>query len=427
MPVSHRRCLSILALVLLSLPLWSARPLQAQSAPPAAAAAAPSLSSLPPFQPCQRDLAGATTATTNDTVVATCQLTLSAPGTLVMLADGTIMQGKETRLRLFVDGVSVLTHYVDMPDTLEGFGLRRAVAVAAGPHSVTFTLARQQGTGAVSLLEGDLNVITIGSTRTDMKVCGGVRAESTTTTSEAGYIVLASCSLQAPTAGSVLILASANQYLVNSAVQANYRVGEPGVSVNAHSDRLVDVTTNSNDGTDVAVTTMGRMEIAAGQTLEVGLVVKRVGGTGTVGVRHASVIGLFLPANGPIDWCATLTDAVVGANQSVAACTLQIRSPGALLLISDMSVDAQATNWTELYSKIYLTGTGPIVNRHLWKDSADDLSAPATRMTPVLPGTTTASAYVNTAGPSLDIYLTDPGIIALVFPDSRLYLPVIVR
>jgi hypothetical protein len=299
--------------------------------------------------------------------------------------------------------------------------------VAAGLHTVTFTLARQQGAGAVRLLEGDLNVITIGSARADMKVCGGARAESTTTTSEAGYIVLASCSLQAPTAGTVLILASANQYLVNSAVQANYRVGEPGVSVNVHSDRLVDVNLNSNDGTDVALTTMGRMEVVAGQTLEVGLVVKRVGGTGTIGVRHASVIGLFLPANGPIDWCATLTDAVVGGNQNVATCALQVRSPGALLLISDMSVDIQATNWTELYSQIYLTGTGPIVSRYLWKDSADALSAPAARMTPVLPGTTTARAYVSTGGPSVDIDLMDAGIIALVFPDSRLYLPAIVR
>jgi hypothetical protein len=427
MPVSYRRCLSALALVLLTLPLWSVRPLHAQPAPTAGAAAAPSLGSLPPFHPCQRDLAGATTATINDTVVATCQLMLSTPGTLVMLADGTIIQGEETRLRLNVDGASVLTHYADLPDMDQAFGLRTAVAVAAGPHTVTLTLARQQGASAVTLGEGDLNVMVIGSTRTDMKVCGGVNPANTTTTSEAGYIVLASCSLQAPTAGTVLILASANQYLVNSKVRANYRVGEPGVSVRDHSDRLVDVQTNGNDGTDVAVTTMGRMEVVAGQTLEVGLVVKRVGGTGTIGVRQASVIGLFLPANGPLDWCATFTNAVVAGDQSVAACTLQVRSPGSLLLISDMSVDLQPTTWSQLYSDISLTGGAAIVRRNLWKDSFDALSAPAARMTPVLPGTTAASVYVGTQGTPADVDLVDAGIIALVFPANRLYLPAIVR
>lgn len=430
----------LLALFTLILPLvatsGSVVPASAEAhsaAPPALASASSAPTSGRTGIPrCTVALDGASTTSSTDVVIATCTLTVASASTIVILADGSLnlfTSGTEVRVILRVDNTIVLTQYAEDPP----FVLRRAIPVGAGSHTITLSIARQSGgTGAIQVLQGNLNVFGIANTRTDIKVCGASVATPFVTTS-ATYGTLAYCAIQAPSAGTVLILGSANQYFVDDLVEANYRVGVPGVSTLPNTDRSVDVWGNSGDGHDAAVSVMGSLPVTAGQTIEVGMLARRESGSGTVGVRQSSVIGIFLPRVESLPWCGLFTDGVVEAfpSKKVAECTLTLTRGSSLIVISDMSAGAiDPYQGRDVRTDTFVDGANQstVIHRDTFIDGIPiplDLVIPASTITSVTKGVHTVSVVADPFWPEVDF--TDPGILAIALEDSAIYLPLVVR
>jgi hypothetical protein len=429
----------ILPLVATSGPVVPASAAATRSAPRqvAAAPSAPT-SGLAGIPRCAIRLDGASTTSTTDVVIATCTLTVATASTIVMLADGSLDRigaspffPHEARVILRVDTAIVLTQYTDGPP----FALRRAIPVAAGVHTITLSIARQSvgaGNEDVQVLQGDLNVFGIADTRTDIKVCGANAVAPFLTTS-ATYGTLAYCTIQAPAAGTVLILASANQYFVDELVEANYRVGEPGVTTLQNTDRSVDVWANDGDGQDAAVSDMGSIPVTTGQTIEVGMMARREGTSGTVAVRQASVIGIFLPRAGSLPWCGSFTNGVVEAwpSKKVAECTLTTTKGSSLFVISDMSAGViDPYQGRDIATDTFVDGANEsmFIHRDTFVDGDPlpmDLVIPASTITRVATGVHTVSVIADPFWPEVDF--TDPGILAIALEDSAVYLPLVVR
>jgi hypothetical protein len=168
--------------------------------------------------------------------------------------------------------------------------------VSAGQHTFHFLGARYNGTGPVQLYDPSLSVLYFPSSSADVLACG-VANNLIWTTNETSFQQIRSCELTVPQSGFVYISGSASAGLDTGggAYEARFRLGVDNVNGTASSDRWVNVTTDSGDGTDETVSTSLLTSVAAGQHTFY-FSGARYNGTGPVRVYDPSLSVLYFPA-----------------------------------------------------------------------------------------------------------------------------------
>jgi hypothetical protein len=309
---------------------------------------------------CGDQLDGAHSQTSGTfTSVVDCEITAPTSGTAIVLGSsglGFVDQDYEALLSLGFDEPTAPTfgdpksRYVNIYGDAGGNGTDKTTTVqstfpvTAGSHSFYLLALRQSGLGTMSLFDPSISVIFVPDDEPGVEVCSETDGEtylnSTTTFTE-----LAKCTIAAPSAGSVLTLASGSAALSGGAYEANFRLGlDESTTGSAQTDRYINIYPDSGDGTDETVAVNWLTPVTAG-THTMSFIGQRFGsssGTGTVQVYDPSLIALYIANDAPgAKVCsATGSDTYDNATSSfttVRGCTLDLDEESDVLAIGGAS------------------------------------------------------------------------------------------
>lgn len=251
---------------------------------------------------------GWTTTSTSFETIRSCTLTLPEAGFVYVAGSASVGVGAggnyEARLNLNIDsqGGNAATDrwinaYTDGGDgTDKSSQVSMLAPVSAGAHTFYFLGARYNGTGTVQLYDPSLSVLYFPSSSADVLACGVV-GNTVWNTTETSFQAIRSCDLTVPQSGFVYLSGNASVGLASggTAYEGRFRLGVDAVTGAANTDRWVNVTTDSGDGTDENVATSLLTSVGAGAHTFYfsGL---RYAGTGTVQVYDPSLSVLYFPA-----------------------------------------------------------------------------------------------------------------------------------
>ena len=254
--------------------------------------------------------------------ILSCQITAAESGKLVISADGYALapgnvanSAYEAAFTVAVGAATKQSQYVDVAsDSHDGndqaVSLTAGAGVAAGSHTITFKAGRVSSTGVpVTVGRASLSVLFVPDSSAGIEVCFAQKSSWSNATTSATDV--AQCSLTTASGGRVFIFGSGTAHLKDSAYEAVFTARQVGDTNNA-SDRYVNVAANANDGTDRAVATMATKLILSASTFSVALYGQRSIGSGTVGMRNASLVAVFVAAAGanPASYCHDIEDNV---------------------------------------------------------------------------------------------------------------------
>jgi hypothetical protein len=450
---------SLIALLLLSL-IAAGAPLARADEP--AAAPAPAAQDQPPaaalgplatggLSGCSRSAESWQTSELVPQPILSCTIAVAESGKLVINADGYVSvagnpvnANYEANFAIAVGAAAKQTQYIDtMADSHDSndqaVSLTAGAAIGAGSHTITFKGARGSSSGVPATLnKPTLSVLFVPDSSPDIEVCfSNVSAWSNATTSESAIV---QCSLTATTGGRVFIFGSGTAYLKDSSYEAHFTARKVG-DTNAGSDRYVNVAANTNDGTDRAVATIATSLILSASSFNVALYGNRSIGSGTVGVRNASLVAVFIPAtsNNPTTYCDDVADGLWSANLynfdvPIASCTLVADQPGWLWVMGGGAV-GQASGVTtdgQIRTKMFVNGTQlPIdhkANVYPNTDDGTDAVTSSAMMVRVMPGQIAISYMAEQLRGDLNkFYIRDGGLTALFIPASFTYIPAVIK
>ena len=162
---------------------------------------------------------------------------------------------------------------------------------------------------------------------------GGIKVGETTSTP------LVSCTIAAPSAGKVLVMASASAARDTTDVEARYQLAVNGTPSIA-TDRWVNVTADATDGTDRSVAVSQLVDVGAGNH-SFSLNTLRYAGTGNVQSYDPTIWAVFIPDGSPYATCAAqgnaIFDTVDPAFTTVRSCNLNVTQPSRVLVLATAS------------------------------------------------------------------------------------------
>ncbi|HEY0601949.1 MAG TPA: hypothetical protein VGD58_03515 [Herpetosiphonaceae bacterium] len=251
---------------------------------------------------------GWTTTSASFEVIRSCTLTLPENGFVYMRGSsslGVATGGNyEGRFNLNIDSTSGnaatdrwINGYTDATDgTDKNVEVTWLAPVSAGAHTFYFLGARYNGAGTVQLYDPSFSVLYFPSSSADVLACGAA-GNTVWNTSETSFQEIRSCGLNVPQSGFVYINGSSSAGLASGGqpYEARFRLGVDAVTGTASSDRWVNVTTDSGDGTDEAVAVSLLTSVAAGAHTFY-FSGTRYNGTGPVQLYDPTLSVLYFPA-----------------------------------------------------------------------------------------------------------------------------------
>lgn len=250
---------------------------------------------------------GWTTTSNSFETIRSCTLTLPENGFVYMR--GTTSLGVkdgnyEARLNLNIDSTSGNTNtdrwinaYTDATDgTDKNIEVTWLAPVSAGAHTFYFLGARYNGTGTVQLYDPAFSVLYFPSSSADVLACGS-SGQLVWNTSETSFQAIRSCALNVPQSGFVYLNGSSSAGIASGGqpYEARYRLGVDTVNGTASSDRWVNVTTDSGDGTDEAVA-ISLLTSVSGGAHTFYFSAARYNGTGPLQFYDPALSVLYFPA-----------------------------------------------------------------------------------------------------------------------------------
>ena len=361
----------------------------------------------------------ATTSSPGFTVLATCQLTATQSGHVLVLANASVGlvnsgdsyeawfrvgfdQGTtgDDRVDRFVDAHPDSSKFTNGDGTDRGVSISAFYTVTAGVHTVNFLFARSQGSNTVKAYSPSLNVLFVPD-GADVLLCGQY-ANGNWSISSTSLISTVTCTLNAPYPGMLFVSADAWMGLANgtspryTSVTEIYLNGTNGGSV---APRYTDVFTNTytNNGVDATVAATQVFTVSKG-VQQVSLMVRRDQGTGSVQLRDASLVALFVPDNSAVaNVCQAHTypswETTSSTPASMASCQLSVpqTSPvfisgsfGVGLPPSSTAIEGRFGFTYDLYS--LLPSSGRYINSYPDSGDATDESAAISNVLTLAPG-----------------------------------------
>jgi hypothetical protein len=312
------------------------------------------------FNACGAILDGGWTTTSSAfEVIRSCTMTFPENGFVYLKGSSSVGWASadvEVRLNLAIDSASGnpatdrwINVYSDSSDgTDKNADVTLLAPVSAGAHTFYFLGSRYGGTGTVQLYDPALSVLYFPSSSADVLACG-VANNSVWTTTETSFQEIRSCALTVPQSGFVYINGTSSAGLgPNGAYEARFRLGIDTVTGTASSDRWVNVTTDSSDGTDEPVSTSLLTSVSAGAHTFYFLG-SRYSGTGTVQLYDPALSVLYFPA-------PNVTAKVCGAGGSdswtndtttysiIRSCTLNVPDRGFAFMDATASAGLNASS-----------------------------------------------------------------------------------
>jgi hypothetical protein len=302
---------------------------------------------------------GWTTTSSSFETIRSCTLTVPENG-FVYITGSTALGIKdgnyEARLNVSIDSPSGnigtdrwINAYTDGGDgTDKNIETTLLAPVSAGAHTFYFLAARYNGTGTVQLYDPSLSVLYLPASSDDVLACGA-SGNLVWNTTDTTFQAIRSCSLDAPQSGFVYVSGTASAGLASggSPYEARYRIGVDNVSGTASSDRWVNVTTDTGDGTDEAMATSLLTSVAAGSHTFY-FSATRYNGTGPLQVYDPSLVVLYFPApnftakvcgaGGSDTWTNSTTSYSV-----IRSCTLNVPRNGFAFVSASASAGLNAT------------------------------------------------------------------------------------
>ncbi len=300
---------------------------------------------------------GLEAASTSATVVADCAISAPTSGTAIVLATSGLRFvdfNYEARLALSLDSPTVdhntnpTSRFVNIYSDARNKSAATQMAYAVAPGRHTFRLILEHsGAGTAGLLDPSLQVIFVPSGEPGIQVCsdnpGTTYSNDTTTAS-----TIRSCSITAPTAGSLVGIGSGSVGFSGVPFEATFRLGVDNPSGDASTERFLNIYADGFDGTDESLSTHSVTPVAAGaHTLS--LIGNRFGtnsGEGTVRVLDAGLVGLFIADGASTKVCgASGTDAWTNSTSTdttVRSCSLTVTKKSHVLALAGGSAAMQA-------------------------------------------------------------------------------------
>ncbi|MBV9790078.1 MAG: hypothetical protein JOZ51_17960 [Chloroflexi bacterium] len=250
---------------------------------------------------------GWTTTSASFETIRSCTLTLPEAGFVYMRGSSSLgikEANYEARFNLNIDSTAGNTNtdrwinaYTDATDgTDKNIELTWLAPVSAGAHTFYFLGARYNGSGTVQLYDPSFSVLYFPSSSADVLACGD-SGQLVWNTSETSFQQVRACALNVPQSGFVYMNGSSSAGLASGGqpYEARYRLGVDSVSGTASTDRWVNVTTDSGDGTDEAVATSLLTSVAAGAHTFY-FSATRYNGTGPVQLYDPALSVIYFPA-----------------------------------------------------------------------------------------------------------------------------------
>lgn len=341
---------------------------------------------------------GWTTTSSAFETIRSCTLSFPANGFVYLVgstAIGINNANYEARLNVSIDspGGNAATDrwinaYTDSGDgTDKNVQVTLLAPVSAGSHTFYFLGARYNGTGTVQLYDPSLSVLYFPGA-SEVLTCG-VSSNLVWNTAETSFQAIRSCTLNVPKSGFVYLSGTASAGLASggSAYEARFRLGVDAVGGTASSDRWVNVTTDTGDGTDEAVATSLLTSVAAGEHTFY-FSGTRYNGAGPLQIYDPTLAVLYFPA-------PNVTAKVCGAGGSdtwtnsttsysiIRSCTMSVPTNGFAFIDASASAglnDAGAGNDWEGQFRVGIdndTGTS-LSDRwvNVYTDSGDGTDRP---------------------------------------------------
>jgi hypothetical protein len=313
-------------------------------------------------------------------MVADCAISAPTSGTAIVLATSGLRFvdfNYEARLALSLDSPTAnpitdptsrsVNIYSDATD--KSAATQMAYAVTPGTHTFRLILERS-GSGTMGLLDPSLEVIFVPNGEPGIQVCsdnpGTTYSNDTTTAS-----TIRSCSITAPTAGSLVGIGSGSVAFSGVSFEAMFRLGVDNPIGDASTERHLNIYPDGFDGTDESLSTQFVTPVAAGaHTLS--LVGSRFGtesGEGLVRVVDAGLVGLFIADGASTKVCGDSgTDAWTNGTTTdtmVRSCSLNVAKKSHVLALAGGSaaMEAPAGAGAEWEGSFGLAVGGTRVNR----------------------------------------------------------------
>ncbi len=303
---------------------------------------------------------GWTTTSSSFEVIVSCTRTFPENGFVYIKASTSVGRAGadvEARLNVSVDSASGNTAtdrwinvYGDSGDgTDKNVDVTLLAPVSAGEHTFNFLGARYNGTGTLQLYDPSLSVLYFPSSSADVLACGA-SGNLIWKTAETSFQTIRNCALNVPKSGFVYISGSASAGLDSggAAYEARFRLGVDSVAGTASSDRWVNVTTDSGDGTDEAVSTSLLTSVASGAH-DFYFLGARYNGSGPVRLYDPSLSVLYFPApnvtakvcgaGGSDTWTNSTT-----AYSIIRSCTLNVPRSGFAFIDATASAGLNASS-----------------------------------------------------------------------------------
>ncbi len=242
-------------------------------------------------------------------VVLSCTLTLPEDGLVYMHTSSSLGAGAggsyEVLLNLNIDattGNTATDRWVNVyPDASQGsdktFANSYLAPVSAGAHTFYFLALQRKGPGTPQLLNPSLSVLYFPSSSSEVLACS-VTSNHTREIAKSAFQEIRSCTLSVPRSGFVYLSGTSSlalNLLTSSPYEGRFRLGINSVSGAASSERRVNITTDSDDGTDDVVVTSLIAPIDAGDHTFYFSGALASGG-GPVVLYDPSLIALYFPA-----------------------------------------------------------------------------------------------------------------------------------
>ncbi|HMN28067.1 MAG TPA: Ig-like domain-containing protein [Caldilineaceae bacterium] len=262
--------------------------------------------------------------------------------------------------------------------------------------------------------------------------CGSAGNNNWTTTS-ASFQVITSCSLSAPEAGVLLIVASSSVALSADATpyEARFALSVDSTNGNTITDRWLNIYTDSGDGTDKSVSDTFLTSVLSG-THTINFLGSRYSGAGAVQLYDPALSVLYIPnsnrqvltcgAASNLTWTTTET-----TFQPIRSCSLDVPSSGVALIIGSSSVGLLNAAY-EARFRLGVDTVAGLASSDRWvnvePDGGDgtDETLALSLMTQIVTGTHTfylAGTRYNGAG---TVQLYDPTLSVLFIPSTSLFI-----
>lgn len=318
-------------------------------------------------------------------VVRQCKLAVPWNGQVFITANTSLGRSDgdyEARLSINMDSpngdVSIdrwVNVYSDTGDgTDENAALSILKPVSAGVHTFYLLASRYGGTGTVQLHDPSLTVVYTPSVNTQVVVAGASGNGNWTTTNNS-FQVVRQCTLTAPGAGQVFIAADTSLTRLDGDYEAQLRLGVDTVAGDNSSDRWVNISSDTGDGTDRNGALSILKPVSAGVHTFY-LLAKRYNGTGTVNLLDSSLTVIFTPSANTQVVAAGASDSVGWTTTSsslkvVSQCTFTAPRDGQVFIAADASLGRSDGDY-EASLRLGMDSTSGDVNTDRWVNIYSD-------------------------------------------------------